>query len=149
MIVKSNIKSNIQGFTLIEVMVVIFIIATMAAVVAPQIFNQRDSAKIKKAAIDIQALEGSLELYRLQTNTIPTTEQGLDALVNIPTIDPIPRSYPEGGIIKRLPEDPWGNPYVLLYPGEVGQYDIYSFGPDGVEGSEDDIATWNLNEYLK
>ncbi|OFA32109.1 type II secretion system protein GspG [Glaciecola punicea] len=142
-------KSNIQGFTLIEVMVVIFIIATMAAVVAPQIFNQRDSAKIKKAAIDIQALEGSLELYRLQTNTIPTTEQGLDALVNIPTIDPIPRSYPEGGIIKRLPEDPWGNAYVLLYPGEVGQYDIYSFGPDGLEGSEDDIATWNLNEYLK
>ncbi|GAB55403.1 general secretion pathway protein G [Glaciecola punicea ACAM 611] len=149
MIVKSNMKSNIQGFTLIEVMVVIFIIATMAAVVAPQIFNQRDSAKIKKAAIDIQALEGSLELYRLQTNTIPTTEQGLDALVNIPTIDPIPRSYPEGGIIKRLPEDPWGNAYVLLYPGEVGQYDIYSFGPDGLEGSEDDIATWNLNEYLK
>jgi general secretion pathway protein G len=146
---KSNMKGNIQGFTLIEVMVVIFIIATMAAVVAPQIFNQRDSAKIKKAAIDIQALEGSVELYRLQTNTIPTTEQGLDALINIPTIDPIPRSYPEGGIIKRLPEDPWGNAYVLLYPGEVGQYDIYSFGPDGVEGSEDDIATWNLNEYLK
>lgn len=149
MLMKSNMKGNIQGFTLIEVMVVIFIIATMAAVVAPQIFNQRDSAKIKKAAIDIQALEGSVELYRLQTNTIPTTEQGLDALINIPTIDPIPRSYPEGGIIKRLPEDPWGNAYVLLYPGEVGQYDIYSFGPDGVEGSEDDIATWNLNEYLK
>lgn len=146
---KKNINSNMQGFTLIEVMVVIFIIATMAAVVAPQIFQQQDSAKIKKAAIDIQALEGSLELYRLQTNTIPTTEQGLEALVSMPTIDPIPRSYPEGGIIKRLPEDPWGNAYVLLYPGEVGQYDIYSFGPDGVEGSDDDIATWNLNEYLK
>jgi general secretion pathway protein G len=146
---KTYVNSNIKGFTLIEIMVVIFIIATMAAVVAPQIFSQQDSAKIKKAAIDIQALEGSLELYRLQTNSIPTTEQGLDALVNAPTIDPIPRSYPEGGIIKRLPEDPWGNAYVLLYPGEVDQYDIYSFGPDGIEGSEDDIATWNLNDYLK
>ncbi len=138
-----------KGFTLIEVMVVIFIIATMAAVVAPQIFSQQDSAKIKKAAIDIKALEGSLEIYRLQTNSIPTTEQGLEALVNAPTIDPIPRTYPDGGIIKRLPEDPWGNAYVLLFPGEVGQYDIYSFGPDGIEGSEDDIATWNLNEYLR
>ena len=138
-----------KGFTLIEVMVVIFIIATMAAVVAPQIFTQQDSAKIKKDAIDNQALEHSIELYRLQTNSIPTTEQGLDALVNAPTIEPIPRTYPEGGIIKRLPEDPWGNAYVLLFPGEVGQYDIYSFGPDGIEGSEDDIATWNLNEYLR
>ena len=138
-----------KGFTLIEVMVVIFIIATMAAVVAPQIFTQQDSAKIKKAAIDIQGLEGSIELYRLQTNSIPTTEQGLDALVNAPTIDPIPRSYPEGGIIKRLPEDPWGNAYVLLFPGEVGQYDIYSFGPDKIEGTEDDIATWNLNDYVQ
>lgn len=146
---KTNINSNMKGFTLIEVMVVIFIIATMAAVVAPQIFTQQDSAKIKKAAIDIQALEGSLELYRLQTNSIPTTEQGLDALVNAPTIEPIPRTYPQGGIIKRLPEDPWGNAYVLLFPGEVNQYDIYSFGPDGIEGSEDDIATWNLNEYLR
>ncbi|MFT4655136.1 MAG: general secretion pathway protein G [Patiriisocius sp.] len=146
---KTNINNNMKGFTLIEVMVVIFIIATMAAVVAPQIFTQQDSAKIKKAAIDIQALEGSIELYRLQTNSIPTTEQGLDALVNAPTIEPIPRTYPEGGIIKRLPEDPWGNAYVLLFPGEVGQYDIYSFGPDGIEGSEDDIATWNLNEYLR
>jgi general secretion pathway protein G len=146
---KTNSKTNMQGFTLIEVMVVIFIIATMAAVVAPQIFSQQDSAKLKKAAIDIQALEGSLELYRLQTNSMPTTEQGLQALVTAPTIDPIPRSYPQGGIIKRLPEDPWGNAYVLLFPGEVGQYDIYSFGPDGVEGTEDDIATWNLNDYLK
>jgi general secretion pathway protein G len=145
---KTNSKSNMKGFTLIEVMVVIFIIATMAAIVAPTIFNQQDTAKLKKAAIDIQALESSLELYRLQTNSMPTTEQGLDALVNAPTIDPIPRSYPEGGIIKRLPQDPWGNNYILLSPGEVGPYDIYSFGPDELEGTEDDIATWNLNDYL-
>lgn len=146
---KTNSRNIQKGFTLIEVMVVIFIIATMAAIVAPAIFGQQDAAKLKKAAIDIQQLESSIQLYRLQTNSLPTTEQGLDALVNMPTIDPIPKGYPEGGIITRLPEDPWGNSYVLLYPGEVGQYDIYSFGPDQIEGTEDDIATWNLNEYLK
>ena len=104
---------------------------------------------MKKAAIDIQQLESALEMYRLQTNDFPTTEQGLEALVQAPTIDPIPRNYPENGVIRRLPEDPWGNPYVLLSPGEVGQYDIYSFGPDKLEGTEDDIATWNLNDYLQ
>lgn len=141
--------SNMKGFTLIEVMVVLFIIAAMAAVVAPQIFGTQDSADLKKAAIDIQQLESAVERYRLQTNGFPTTEQGLEALVNVPTIDPIPSNYPQNGIIKRLPEDPWGNPYVLLFPGEVGQYDIYSYGPDKLEGTEDDIATWNLNDYLQ
>jgi general secretion pathway protein G len=145
---KTNTKSNIKGFTLIEVMVVIFIIATMAAIVAPQIFGSQEEAKLKKAAIDIQSLENSIEMYRLQTNSMTTTEQGLEALVSAPTIDPIPRSYPQGGIIKRLPEDPWGNSYILLSPGEVGTYDIYSSGPDKIEGTDDDIATWNLNEYL-
>ncbi len=138
-----------KGFTLIEVMVVIFIIATMAAFVAPQIFGQRDTAQIKKAAVDIQQLEGALEMYRLQTNMLPTTEQGLEALVSAPTLDPIPRTYPDDGFIKRLPVDPWGNSYVLLNPGEVGKFDIYSFGPDMIEGTEDDIGTWNLNDYLQ
>lgn len=139
----------VAGFTLIEVMVVILIIATMAAVVAPQIFGQQETAQIKKAAVDIQQLEGALELYRLQTNRLPTTEQGLEALVAIPTIDPIPSSYPADGIIKRLPVDPWGNAYVLLSPGEIGRFDIYSFGPDQLEGTEDDIGNWNLNDYLQ
>lgn len=147
-LVDNKIKKQL-GFTLIEVMVVIFIIATMAAFVAPQIFGQRDTAQIKKAAVDIQQLEGALEMYRLQTNMLPTTEQGLEALVSVPTLDPIPRAYPEDGFIKRLPVDPWGNNYVLLNPGEVGKYDIYSFGPDMIEGTEDDIGTWNLNDYLQ
>ncbi len=137
------------GFTLIEIMVVLFIIGIMAAVVAPQILGNRDVAQIKKAAVDIQQLEGALEMYKLRTNSFPTTEQGLQALVSQPTIDPVPRSYPPEGIIKRLPLDPWGNDYVLLYPGEIGQYDLYSLGPDGLEGTDDDIGTWNINEYLQ
>ncbi|MFC3122637.1 type II secretion system major pseudopilin GspG [Agaribacter flavus] len=138
-----------SGFSLIEIMVVLFIIGIMAAVVAPQILGNKDAASIKKAAVDIQQLENSLEMYQLRTNTMPTTEQGLEALVSIPTIDPIPKNYPEDGIIRRLPLDPWGNDYVLLNPGQVDKFDIYSFGPDQIDGTEDDIGTWNINEYLQ
>ena len=141
-----NVKQ--QGFTLIEVMVVLVIIAIMAGFVAPSILGSQSTAQIKKAAVDIQQLEGALEMYKLKNNTFPTTEQGLQALVTAPTIEPIPRNYQEGGFIKRLPEDPWGNPYQLLSPGELGVIDIYSFGPDGQGGTEDDIGNWNLNDYL-
>jgi general secretion pathway protein G len=137
-----------QGFTLIEVMVVLLIIGIMAGLIAPSILGNQATAQIKKAAVDIQQLESALELYKLRNNVFPTTEQGLDALVTVPTIDPIPKNYQEGGFIKRLPEDPWGNPYQLLSPGEVGVIDIYSFGPDGQAGTDDDIGNWNLNDYL-
>lgn len=142
-------RQSQRGFTLIEIMVVLFIIGIMAAVVAPQILGNRDVAQVKKAAVDIQQLEGALEMYKLRTNTFPTTEQGLEALVSAPTIDPIPRGYPPEGIIKRLPLDPWGNEYVLLNPGELGAYDLYSAGPDGLQGTEDDIGNWNINDYLQ
>jgi general secretion pathway protein G len=104
---------------------------------------------LRVAAVDIQQLETALERYKLRTNVLPTTEQGLEALVTAPSLDPIPRNYPDGGFIRRLPADPWGNEYVLLNPGEIGAIDIYSFGPDQIEGTEDDIGTWNLNDYLK
>jgi general secretion pathway protein G len=138
-----------SGFSLIEIMVVLFIIGMMAAFVAPQIFENQGTAQIKKAAVDIQTLEGQLEMYKLRTNRFPTTEQGLEALVTMPTIEPIPRNYPNEGFIKRLPLDPWGNPYQLLSPGEIDTIDIYSFGPDMEEGTDDDIGTWNINEYLQ
>jgi general secretion pathway protein G len=145
----SNNRTKQFGFSLIEIMVVLFIIGMMAAFVAPQIFENQGTAQIKKAAVDIQTLEGQLEMYKLRTNRFPTTEQGLEALVTMPTIDPIPRNYPNEGFIKRLPLDPWGNPYQLLSPGEIDSIDIYSFGPDMEEGTDDDIGTWNINEYLQ
>nr|WP_297348508.1 type II secretion system major pseudopilin GspG [uncultured Glaciecola sp.] len=144
-----NNKKSESGFTLIEIMVVLFIIGMMAAFVAPQIFENQGTAQIKKAAVDIQTLEGQLEMFKLRTNRFPTTEQGLEALVTMPTIEPIPRNYPNEGFIKRLPLDPWGNPYQLLSPGEIDTVDIYSFGPDMEEGTDDDIGTWNINEYLQ
>lgn len=137
-----------QGFTLIEVMVVLLIIGIMASMIAPQILGSQEEAQLKKAAVDIQSLESALEMYKLKNNTFPTSEQGLDALVTAPTIDPIPRNYQEGGFIKRLPNDPWGNPYQLISPGELGVIDIFTNGPDGEAGTDDDIGNWNINEYL-
>ncbi len=146
-----NISSlrHARGFSLIEIMVVLVIIAIMASIVAPQILGNQETAQLKKAAVDIQSLESAIERYKLQTNIFPTTEQGLDALVSEPQIDPIPRNYPAQGFIKRLPQDPWGNDYQLISPGEVGLVDIFSYGPDGEPGTDDDIGTWNLNDYLK
>lgn len=136
------------GFTLIEVMVVLVIIGIMASMVVPQILGNQEEAQLKKAAIDIQTLEGAMQMYKLNNNRFPTTEQGLDALVNEPTIDPIPRAFREGGYIQRLPTDPWGNDYQLISPGEVGAIDIFSNGPDMEPGTDEDIGTWNLNDYL-
>ncbi|GEA09790.1 type II secretion system major pseudopilin GspG [Alteromonas sp. KUL49] len=140
--------SRHSGFSLIEIMVVIVIIGIIASMVAPAVLDNQKEAQIKAAATDIVRLEGALEMYKLRTNRFPTTEQGLDALVNIPTLDPIPRNYPDEGFIKRLPEDPWGNPYTLISPGELGAIDIFSNGPDFEPGTDDDIGTWNVNDYL-
>nr|WP_136251169.1 type II secretion system major pseudopilin GspG [Ningiella ruwaisensis] len=137
-----------RGFTLIEVMIVIFIIGMIAALVIPNVGGQQSAAELKKAAIDIQSLESNLQMYRLNASRYPTTEQGLEALVSMPTIEPIPKNYPEGGFISRLPKDPWGNDYVLLSPGEIKPVEVYSFGPDGIDGTEDDIGSWNINDYL-
>lgn len=145
---KTKLQTRQAGFSLIEVMVVLLIIGIMASMVAPQILGQQESAQLKKAAVDIQQLESSLEMYKLQNNQFPTTEQGLESLVTAPTIDPIPRNYPENGFIKRLPDDPWDNPYQLISPGEMGVIDIFSNGPDREPGTEDDIGNWNVNEYL-
>jgi|TARA_R110000868_G_scaffold119472_5_gene317140 general secretion pathway protein G len=143
-----NNKRKYSGFTLIEVMVVLLIIGIMAGMIAPQILGNQEEAQLKSAAIDIQSLENALTQYKLSNNVFPTTEQGLEALVSEPTVDPIPRNYRTGGYITRLPNDPWNNPYQLISPGELGRIDIFSNGPDGEPGTEDDIGNWNINDYL-
>ena len=85
-------------------------------------------------------------MYKLKNKKYPTTEQGLEALVTETTIDPVPKRFPDGGYISELPEDPWGNPYQLLSPGEMGKIDIFSMGPDGEVGTEDDIGNWDPEE---
>jgi general secretion pathway protein G len=141
-----NIK-KVQGFTLLEVMVVIVILGILASMVVPNLMGSQERANMQKAISDVTALETSLSLYKMDNYDYPTTEQGLEALVDQTDIEPEPRRFPEDGYIKRLPKDPWGNEYVLLNPGEQGKMDVFSVGPDGEAGTEDDIGNWNLGDF--
>jgi general secretion pathway protein G len=136
-----------SGFSLLEVMVVLVIIGIIASMIVPNLMGSQDTAREQKAVIDIGSLETALGMYRSQNYNYPTTEQGLEALVEQTEIEPVPRRFPEGGYIKRLPQDPWGNEYQLLNPGEHGKMDIFSMGPDGEADTDDDIGNWNLGEY--
>lgn len=143
---KINTQQRQKGFTMIELMVVLVILGILATFVVPQVFSQRDQADRQKAISDLTALENAMEMYRLDNGVYPTTQQGLEALVNAPQMDPRPRNFREGGYIRRLPLDPWGNEYRLISPGQFGRYDIFTVGPDGQPGTEDDIGTWNMHD---
>ena len=139
--------SPVLGFTLIEVLVVVAILAILAAIVVPRIMDRPDEAKRVAAKADIGAIVQSLKLYRLDNKRYPTTEQGLQALITRPTIPPLPDNWKGGGYIERLPVDPWSKPYQYLNPGLHGEIDIYSFGADsapGGEGLDADIGNWSL-----
>lgn len=138
---------NVRGFTLLEVMVVIVILGILASMVVPNLLGSQERANEQKAVSDITALETSLSLYKIDNYKFPSTEQGLEALTAETDIEPLPRRFPEGGYVKRLPKDPWGSEYQLLNPGEHGTMDVFSMGPDGEAGTDDDIGNWNLGEY--
>lgn len=140
---------KIKGFTLLELMVVIVILGILASFVVPSLFGNVDKANAQKVMQDISTLETQLKMYKLDNYQYPTTEQGLEALVDATTIEPEPRSFPEEGYIPRLPQDPWGNDYQLLSPGENGTVDVFSVGKDGEAGTEDDIGNWNMHEMAK
>ena len=142
-----NINRRQSGFTLLEVMVVIVILGILASMVVPNLMGSQERANVQKAVSDITALETSISMYKMDNYNYPTTEQGLDALVTETDVEPLPRRFPEDGYIKRLPNDPWGNEYQLLNPGENSKIDIFSMGPDGEAGTEDDIGNWNLTDY--
>jgi general secretion pathway protein G len=142
-------RTSQRGFTLIEIMVVVVILGILAAVVVPRIMDSPDKARTAKAKQDIRQLEGAMELYKLDNFNYPTTQQGLQALVTKPSGDPQPKNYKQGGYIKSLPKDPWGNPYQLLSPGTHGDVDIFTLGADnqpGGEGVAADIGNWNLGD---
>lgn len=133
-----------KGFTLLEVMVVLVILGLLAAVVAPNVLGTQDKGMIKKVQADIALLEQAVDMYRLDNFAFPTTADGLEALVKKPEGKTL-KNYTDGGYIKRLPTDPWGNPYQYLSPGKHSKYDIYSLGSDGElggEGQAKDIGNW-------
>lgn len=137
----SNMKQN--GFTLIEIMVVVVILGILAAAVVPKIMSRPEQARIEKAKHDITSLESALNIYKLDNYNYPSTDQGLEALVTKPSGSPQPRNYKSGGYIKKLNKDPWGQAYLYLYPGTHSELDLYSLGPDG-QPSDDDIGNWNI-----
>ena len=135
-----------EGFTLVELMVVIVIIGLLATVVVINVLPVQDRAVVEKVRIDIHTLEKAIEMYHSDLLRYPSIDQGLEALVTAPDGLPRPERYRSGGYIKRLPEDPWGNSYQYVFPGERGAFDIYSLGADGRLGGEDmdaDIGNWN------
>ncbi len=133
------------GFTLIELMVVIVIIGLLATVVMINVLPSQDRAMSEKARADVSLLEQALEAYRLDNLAYPRTEQGLQALLQPPAGLARPERYRKGGYIRRLPSDPWGNPYQYRTPGRRSAVDVYSFGADGSEGGDGenaDIGNW-------
>ncbi|ANJ67426.1 type II secretion system protein GspG [Halothiobacillus diazotrophicus] len=131
-----------RGFTLIEVMVVVVILAILATIVVPKIMDRPDDARIAKAKQDVRAIESALQLYKLDNQVYPTTDQGLEALVKPPANAP---HWRQGGYLDRLPMDPWNHPYQYLSPGQHGPFDLYSLGADGQPGgtgANADIGNW-------
>lgn len=128
------------GFTLIELMVVMAILGLLATVVIINVLPSQDKAMREKARTDVALIEQALEMFRLDMMSYPTTEQGLDALTALPPGAARADRYRQGGYLKRLPDDPWGNPYQYANPGVQGAIDIYSLGADGREGGEGDDA---------
>ncbi len=144
---RQNLTTRRSGFTLIEVMVVVVILAILAALVVPKLMSRPDEARVVATRQDISTLMQALRLYRLDNLRYPTTEQGLAALVARPAAAPLPSNWKPGGYLERLPRDPWGNAFQYLNPGIRGEIDVFSFGADGVAGGEGldaDIGSWGL-----
>ena len=145
-----KLRNENQGFTLIELMVVIIILGVLAMWVAPKIMDRPGEARQMKVRLDIQNLETALKLYKLDNGSYPSTEQGLQALVEAPETGTIPKKWKKGGYLEKgkVPKDPWGNDFVYLSPGLKGDFDIISYGADGVPGGEDenkDINNWEID----
>ncbi len=141
-------KRNEQlGFTLIELMVVIVILGILAGLIVPRIMDQPDQARQVKAKMQMESLSTALKQFRLDNGFYPSTEQGLQALVQKPSVGREARNYPRGGYLPKLPKDPWGFDYVYISPGQHGDFDIISLGGDGKEGGDGgdaDVRSWEI-----
>ena len=146
---KKNKHRKQAGFTLIELMVVVVILAILAGLIIPRFMGETDKAKQAKAKMQIESLESALKMYKLDNGSYPTTEQGLKALVETPTVGNLPKNWRQGGYLEKgkVPKDPWDNEYVYVSPGSHGDFDLSSLGADGEpggEGFDKDINNWEI-----
>ena len=146
----SSKRCKSDGFTLIEIMVVIVILGILAGLIIPRIMGRPEEARRMKARVQIESIETALKLYKLDNGVYPSTEQGLQALIEPPNVGQLPRSWRKGGYLEKnkIPKDPWGNDYVYLCPGLHGDFDLMSYGPDGQQGGEGqdkDVNNWEID----
>ncbi len=142
---QTNARRPRTGFTLIELLVVIIILAILAAVVVPRVIHHTDDARIASAITTIKAFQDQMDVYQLETKQLPTSDQGLQALISNPGVQGWNGPYLKDQ--DHVPMDPWGHPYVYKQPGENGhEYEIISAGPDGQLNTADDIQSWNLTK---
>ncbi len=140
-----TLRKYLRGFSFIEILVVVAIMALLIAIVAPNIIGEVDEAAIVRANADVQAVTTALNIYKLDNFSFPSTEQGLQALVSKPSGTPPAENWKTGGYLSALPKDPWGREYQYVRPGQHGEVDVFSLGADGVpggEGRDADFGNW-------
>ena len=144
---KQKKQAKEAGFTLMELMIVIVILGILASIVVPRFLDEPHKARVVKVKMQIQGFSTAVKRFYLDNGYYPSTEQGLQALVNKPTTGRVPKQFPKNGYIGKIPKDPWDNDYVYISPGSHEAFDLISFGADGEEGGIDDgsdIQSWNL-----
>ena len=146
---KKILRNDNRGFTLIELMVVMVILGILAGMIVPRIMDRPEEARRTKAGVDIGALGQALMLYKLDNGQYPTSDQGLQALVDPPSVGRLAKKWRKGGYLDKntVPKDPWDNDFIYISPGLHGDYDLMSYGPDGEPGGEEldaDINSWEL-----
>ena len=136
-----------RGFTLIEILVVVSILAILGELVVPKIMDRPNEARVVAAKHDIAAIVAALKIYKLDNGRYPSTEQGLRALIEKPSSDPVPGNWKQGGYLEKMPKDPWGQEYLYPNPGIHQEIDVMSYGADGQQGGENfdaDLGSWML-----
>ncbi|MCP3925977.1 MAG: type II secretion system major pseudopilin GspG [Desulfobacterales bacterium] len=146
--IRKLLKSN-KGFSIIELMVVVVIIGILATTILPKIIGKSDEARVAKVKADIKSLETALDMYKLDNGMYPDTEQGLNALVQLPETGVLPKKWNKSGYLTKpvIPNDAWDNKYIYISPGTKGDYDLMSYGADKMQGGEDfnkDITNWDV-----
>lgn len=144
---QEQISKRQRGFTLIELMVVLVILGILAGLIIPKVMGRPDDARRQKTRMQMESIETALKLYKLDTGNYPTTEQGLQALVEPPKTGTLAGNWKEGGYLEKgkVPKDAWGREYIYVSPGSNGDYDLSSTGADGEQGGEGknkDITSW-------